>query len=219
MRTPMVDVRSRISLAMASASPGRQTQVSRYPGRPFFMITWAMYASLAPWAIRRSMTGPRSSGVMSSMLHSICITVGNAPPCSPMNALTMLVEPSRLPKPHPTPSETICGMPPNDSAKWRTMATPVGVAISPSWSPENAGTPSSRMAVAGAGTGIVPWAHSTVPNPVQIGDATMRSGASLSMSMQVPTTSAMASSIPTSWKWTSPTGLPWTRASAPAISA
>ena len=93
----------------------------------------------------------------------------------------------------------------------------MGVVNSPSTSPANTGTPLRRMAVAGAGTGRTPWAHLTWPYPVLSGEATILSALSLSMSRHVPTTSATASMAPTSWKWTSSTGLPWTSASAEAI--
>ena len=43
-------------------------------------------------------------------------------------------------------------------------AAPVGVVRSPR-SPDRIGTPRSRAAVAGAGTGSTPWAAWTVPDP------------------------------------------------------
>ena len=61
-------------------------------------------------------------------------------------------------------------------------------------------------------------AESTVPKPVRRGDEKIMSGPIFSMSRQFPTTSAIASSIPTSWKWTMPTSSPWTLDSASAIS-
>lgn len=55
--------------------------------------------------------------------------------------------------------------------------------------------------MAGAGTGRMPWAHFTVPDPVQTGEAITSSGASSSIKRQTLTMSAMASIVPTSWKW------------------
>lgn len=102
-------------------------------------------------------------------------------------------------------------------AKRFTTAAPVGVVYSPSRSPEYAGIPSRMREVAGAGTGMTPWAQVTWPNPVLSGEATTLSGDRRSISMQTPTTSATASSAPTSWKWTMFTGSPWTLDSASAM--
>ena len=55
--------------------------------------------------------------------------------------------------------------------------------------------------VAGAGTGGLPCAHSTVPLPTWIGETMTCSGASSSISRQTAVTSATASMEPTSWKW------------------
>jgi hypothetical protein len=39
------------------------------------------------------------------------------------------------------------------------MAAPVGVTVSPEMSTATVGSPSTSLATAGGGTGIVPWAH------------------------------------------------------------
>jgi hypothetical protein len=52
-----------------------------------------------------------------------------------------------------------------------TSAAPVGVARSPMSGVKSTGAPTSRRAVAGAGTGSVPCAVSTTPEPTAIGEA------------------------------------------------
>ena len=61
------------------------------------------------------------------------------------------------------------------------------------------GTPESRLAVAGAGTGITPWAQRTVPLPTWMGETRIRSGFSRDRAQHTPVTSATASRAPTSW--------------------
>ena len=77
--------------------------------------------------------------------------------------------------------------------------------------------PVSRLAVAGAGTGMMPWAQRTWPLPTWMGEADTRSGDSRCMARHTPVTSATASRVPTSWKWISATGTPWALASAAAM--
>jgi hypothetical protein len=60
------------------------------------------------------------------------------------------------------------------------------------------GTPVSRRAVAGAGTGNMPCSVFTVPLPTLIGEHTMRSTPSRSKARHAPTMSAMESAAPTS---------------------
>ena len=79
------------------------------------------------------------------------------------------------------------------------------------------GTPLSSEAVAGAGTLSSPCAHFTVPYPTRTGEATTRSGAIASISSETPTTSAMASSEPTSWKCTMSGAAPCASPSASAM--
>jgi hypothetical protein len=64
------------------------------------------------------------------------------------------------------------------------------------------------MAVAGAGTGLRPWAHFTVPLPGGTDRQVIRSTLSKSIATAAPAMSAMLSSAPTSWKWTFSTGIP-----------
>ena len=66
--------------------------------------------------------------------------------------------------------------------------------------------------VAGAGTGIQPWAAWTQPLPSGSGEAKTRSTPSSARPATTPTTSTIASSAPTSWKWTWSAGMPWTAA-------
>ena len=76
--------------------------------------------------------------------------------------------------------------------------------------------PSSSSAVAGAGTGIEPWAVRTMPPPIGNGAMDQLAGPMASSRAAAVTISAMESIAPTSWKVTSSTGQPWTRASASA---
>ena len=64
--------------------------------------------------------------------------------------------------------------------------------------------------MAGAGTGRTPWAQRTVPPPTCTGEAITWSAANSSISRHTAVTSATASMVPTSWKWMSVTGTPWT---------
>ena len=63
------------------------------------------------------------------------------------------------------------------SASVFSSAAPVGVHSSASTPPVVTGTPSSRWAVAGAGTGRRPWAVRTVPLPTATGEHATSSGA------------------------------------------
>jgi len=101
-------------------------------------------------------------------------------------------------------------------AKVVTNAAPVGVTVSPSIPAGWMGTPGNMAATAGAGRGMVPWAQSTVPEPMGKLEHTISFTASWSRARQAPTTSTMASTAPTSWKWTSPADTPWTSPSASA---
>src|ERR1039457_1407970 len=78
------------------------------------------------------------------------------------------------------------------------------------------GTPVSRRAVAGAGTGSTPCSVRTVPEPTLIGEQTTVSMSRRSRATAAPTISAMESAAPTSWKWTFSMGTWWTSASASA---
>ena len=97
------------------------------------------------------------------------------------------------------------------------MAAPVGVVSSPVMGPVVMGFPASSRAVAGAGTGISPWAQRTVPLPTATGDASTRVMPRRSTPHMAPTMSTMASSAPTSWKWMRSTVVSWMAASATAM--
>ena len=53
-------------------------------------------------------------------------------------------------------------------------------------------------AVAGAGTGSLPWAHTTVPAPVCTRVATISTGSRVSTARQMASTFSIASPLPTS---------------------
>ena len=95
-------------------------------------------------------------------------------------------------------------------------AAPVGVVSSATTSVPWMGAPDNRAMVAGAGTGIVPWADSTEPVPVATLAEPTSSMSSTSRAAQVPTTSTMLSIAPNSWKYTSSGGIPWRRPSTAA---
>jgi len=100
-----------------------------------------------------------------------------------------------------------------------TMAAPVGVTSSAlRQGVGRIGAPALAMSssVAGAGTGMVPCAHSATPLPEGRGDEYRVSISSSSSPMTVPTTSTIASTAPTSWNRTLSTGTRWTFASASA---
>ena len=86
----------------------------------------------------------------------------------------------------------------------------MGVQSSPFSLPAQMGRPCSSRAVAGAGTGRIPWAHFTVPLPTAMGEQTIFSGLSSPSSQHTASTSARASREPTSWRWMFSTGSPWT---------
>ncbi len=96
------------------------------------------------------------------------------------------------------------------------IAAPVGVVSSAWMFVGRSGTPRSSSAVPGAGIGITPWAHLTVPAPVGTGVLVKRSAPSRSSAIAAPAMSAMLSSAPTSWKWTFSSGRPCAAASASA---
>ena len=92
---------------------------------------------------------------------------------------------------------------------------PVGVASSPS-PPDSTRQPDDISSTAGTGTGSSPWAVVTRPEPsataLQDSEDTPRQ----SSAAQTPTTSAIESQLPASWKCTSSGVTPCTRASASA---
>src|SRR5579885_1723183 len=103
---------------------------------------------------------------------------------------------------------------PNSQPRALTNAAPVGVVISFAGPAEYVGTPLSNSAVAGVGTGNVPWVHSTKPLPVFTGEQYHFSIPSEVSPAAAHTMSVIVSTAPTSWKWTSSTGTPCIFASA-----
>ena len=104
MRTPIVDVWRMTDLAMRSLSASLHRTTIICPGRPFFIVAGSTLTSRAPSSIMARKASPRSSGVISSRLHSICVIVGVLGSDSPRNARSMSATPSvsMLPKPVPT---------------------------------------------------------------------------------------------------------------------
>ena len=123
---------------------------------------------------------------------------------------------SRPPAPTPITDVVISGCEPNPVAWAVRRAAPVGVHSSCSTGPPTVGTPRSRLATAGAGTGSEPCAACTRPPPRAIVETTSRSSPRWARPAETPTMSAMASRAPTSWKCTSSGELSWTAASASA---
>ena len=105
-------------------------------------------------------------------------------------------------------SVVIAGCGPHAVARVVSRAAPVGVHSSIAGAPAGPaydGTPRSSSATAGGGTGRVPCAPRTVPEPTATGETTtsavdVPSRARCTKPAQTPTTSAIASSAPTSWK-------------------
>ncbi len=198
------------------------------PSRVFFMVTGVCQTSRAPASKRRSTasamcSAPRwSMAVTSSTTGSVARhSVSPATACpagSPTIRRATLGMPgiSRLPAPCPIAEGTIDGMGPNEVTQVRTSAAPVGVVASPVAAPASTGMPVTRSAVAGAGTGRVPCAVRTVPLPRATGPQTRLESPRSSKAAHAPTTSAIESMAPTSWKCTSPGVVPCTSASAAA---
>ena len=107
----------------------------------------------------------------------------------------------------------MAGMGPKDSAREVSSAAPVGVTSSTSSSLPTTGTPSSRARVAGAGSGMRPWAPRTNPRPSGRGDAYTRSIPNSANPARVPMTSTIVSAPPSSCRWTSSSVVPWMPAS------
>ena len=118
---------------------------------------------------------------------------------------------SARPAPYPTARTCIAGSAPNSAASAVTRAAPVGVTSSPSTSAPVTGTPASSATVAGAGSGIRPWAASTKPRASGSGEHTTRSTPSSSKPVSTPTTSTMVSMPPNSCRWTRSGAVPWDR--------
>ena len=113
----------------------------------------------------------------------------------------------------------IDGWAPHSSASVVSSAAPVGVQSSRSIGPPELGTPRRSSTTAGGGTGRRPCSVSTVPPPTDTRETTTVAGARWTKPAQTPTTSAIASRAPTSWKCTSSGDIPCTRPSASASRA
>ena len=101
--------------------------------------------------------------------------------------------------PAPTPVATTCstGKGPQPLASAVTSATPVGVASSPGPPPDTV-HPLTISSTAGTGTGRTPCSALTVPEPSASGLAWMAATPRSWRPAQLPTTSAIESSAPTS---------------------
>ena len=102
----------------------------------------------------------------------------------------------------------------NSSTSTRARAAPVGVTSSVFASVGYTGRPRMRLAVAGAGRGISPWAQVMLPPNQGSAQAVTRSTPSWSSAQQAPRMSTRVSTAPTSWKCTSSGAMPWASASA-----
>ena len=109
---------------------------------------------------------------------------------------------SRPPRPRAVARSVPAGIGPHVPSV-ASSAAPVGVQVSISVSSARTGAPASSDAVAGAGRGSTPCAPRTVPCPSPTGPDTIRSTPSASTANHTPTMSTIASTAPTSWKWTS----------------
>ena len=105
---------------------------------------------------------------------------------------------SRLPKPKLDAITDPAGMEQKAEARVLASSAPVGVVRSMGAPRENIGSPRSRRAVAGAGTGRTPWAQVTVPDPTLRGEQSTRGQSRSSIRTKAPTMSTMESMAPTS---------------------
>ena len=99
------------AIEMMAASMARY-DISRFGSEVFrasprqadlFIVAGTTETSRTPSSIRARMASPMSSGVMSSMLHSIWVIVGSFSEDSPRNARSMSAIPSAPLLPNPTP--------------------------------------------------------------------------------------------------------------------
>ena len=208
----MVEV-SRKTVARTSAASSGVTSARKVcAGRPFFIRIGVSQASSAPAASTAVITSGHSRGSRSSTLVSRTSRSSTPSPLgatvAPTNSRSTLAWPSgsRPPAPTPTARVVIGGCGPYDVASVVSSAAPVGVQSSVAGAPGGPaydGTPVSSAATAGGGTGRVPCALLTVPEPTAIGVTTTSVAPRWTKPAQTPTTSAIASRAPTSWKCTS----------------
>ena len=119
------------------------------------------------------------------------------------------------PAPWPTEYTVMSGIGPNDSAIVVRTAAPVGVVSSPVSMPESIGRAAQQQCRSpGRESESTPCAQVTVPDPTAMGEHSTWVTPSISRARTAPTTSMMASTAPTSWKWTFSIVVPWTAASA-----
>ncbi len=212
-----------IAEATASACGAAASAQSVSAGRPFFIVIGTAHASSAPAAKSASSAYAATSPVMSSTLASIttCVAAPASPPAISATGAVPSTARSRFgrsassfwPPPNPTRSGAKVGHRSNREAIVATMAAPVGVTNSKSTSVAYVGTPRRHSTVAGGGSGRIPWRACTKPRPIGNGEATT-SAPRCAMHAAAPTMSTIASTAPTSWKWTSSSGILWTAASA-----
>ena len=107
-----------------------------------------------------------------------------------------------MPAPWPMLSMVMAGCSVHSVTTVVRIAAPVGVVSSPVTGAVASGTPCSKTAVAGAGIGIRPCSHFTMPLPGGTDRLVKRSTPSKSRPMAEPTMSAILSRAPTSWKCT-----------------
>ncbi len=167
------------------------------------------------------MSGGRYSPDRSSRSHCTTSTPSSAPPPASTSISRRQLgrsSGSRVPAPKPSASGRYSagGGAPRVSAC--RIAAPVGVVHSPSNSGSRTGIPRSSLSTAGGGTGKCPWAMSTHPRPSATGRVWNRVAPSSWIPAIAASTSTMASSAPTSWKWTRSTVVPCTAASDSARS-
>ena len=182
---PIVVV-SRKTVARTSAARSGATRARKVcAGRPFFIRIGVSQASSAPAASTAVITSGHSRGSRSSTLVSRTSRSSapwSAAAGSPTSSRSTLAWPSGSRPPAPTPTDVvvIAGCGPYDVARVVSSAAPVGVQSSVAGAPSGPaydGTPVSSAATAGGGTGRVPCAPRTVPEPTAIGVTTTSVGA------------------------------------------
>jgi hypothetical protein len=197
---------------ISSRSSGHRRR-STQPGRFFFIVAGRIATSRAPAASARSIRSSNRCGLMSSMFASTSRTRSRprAPGTgSPATTRSRFGRPgiSRCPSPIPTPRTVIPGGRPKETSNARSSAAPVGVTSSPSPSPNRHGASRSSSSVAGPGTGIFPCSDQASPDPPGRGEQNAFGAPRCSNRKQPDTMSTIASTAPTSWKWTLSTVVP-----------
>ena len=214
----------RIGTSQASIAPAA-SRASRAPGHRRGSRSSTLASS---WTARSR--SPAGEGADLAVTSSWVEPTG-----TPTSTRTTFGQPalSFVPAPTPTRSSVTGGTLSHPEARARTRATPVGVASSPTplaapgVAVERAARPGSPLTgqplascvTAGTGTGMSPCAARTRPDPSASGEALRLVTPSRRSASQVPTTSAIESSAPTSWKCTSSGEMPCTKPSASASRA